>query len=227
MYELVFENKDFLIVDKSPDINFHSSSDQNGLFHTVKTEMNLQNLFPVHRLDKMTSGLIIFAKRKPAATEFGLIFEKRRIEKYYLAISDKKPKKQQGLIKGDMIPLRSGSWKLINAIHNPAVTQFFNCGLNRGLRLFILKPRTGRTHQLRVALKTIGSPVFGDTRYSPLTCNEADRAYLHSFVLKFEFKNEKYCFRKLPRIGREFTSSIFKTIVTDYVKPWDLKWPVV
>ncbi|MGR5488912.1 pseudouridine synthase, partial [Vibrio alfacsensis] len=80
----------------------------------------------VHRLDKMTSGLLILAKRAEVAAQFSRLFEQRDIDKYYLAIGSKKPKKKQGSIIGDMERSRRSSWKLVNSKNNPAVTQVFS-----------------------------------------------------------------------------------------------------
>ena len=65
MFSVVDEQADFIVINKSPDCNFHDEGDlAGGLFNQVKTTRNLAELYPVHRLDKMTSGLLIFAKNK-------------------------------------------------------------------------------------------------------------------------------------------------------------------
>jgi len=86
---------------------------------------------------------------------------------------------------------RNGSWKLLRSVENPAVTQFFSFGLTPGLRLYLLKPHTGKTHQLRVALKSLGVPLLGDTRYG---ADKSDRAYLHAWQLAFELDGKSYQF---------------------------------
>ena len=124
---IVSDHDDFIIVEKPADVNFHDEGDiNNGFFNQVKKQGKFDELFPIHRLDKMTSGLIIFAKNLSAAQTFQQLFEQHKVEKYYLAISDKKPKKKQGLIKGDMAKSRRGMWKLLRSQENPATTQFFS-----------------------------------------------------------------------------------------------------
>ena len=88
--ELLYENELFAVVDKPAGMNFHSEEGA-GLVVLTKEMLGLDELYPVHRLDKMTSGLVLFAKTKEAAQQFGTMFEERQVEKYYLAISLRKP----------------------------------------------------------------------------------------------------------------------------------------
>ena len=126
----------------------------------VAAEKALQcKLYSVHRLDKMTSGLLLLAKSPQIAAQLTALFTTHQIQKYYLAISDKKPKKKQGLIKGGMQKSRRGMWKLTKEKNNLAITQFFSYSLGNGKRLFVIKPHSGKTHQIRVALKSIGSAI--------------------------------------------------------------------
>jgi tRNA pseudouridine32 synthase/23S rRNA pseudouridine746 synthase len=226
-FKLIDEQNDFIIIDKSADINFHDEGKLGeGLFNRIKQELNLAQLYPVHRLDKMTSGLLILAKNKSAAVMFQQLFCAHKIEKYYLAISDKKPKKKQGLIKGDMIKSRRSSWKLLRTMNNPATTQFFSYSLSNhkegSLRLFLLKPHSGKTHQIRVALASIGSQILGDPIYSS---SEADRGYLHAFALNFTFNHQLFQYQLLPEQGQHFNT--IEQIPHIINKPWLLPWPRV
>ena len=228
MYEIVEDNEDFVVIYKQPNTSFHSDTGEAGLFETVKQREQYAELYPVHRLDKVTSGLLVMAKN--AQTNRALLdqFRLRQIEKYYLAISHKKPKKKQGLIKGDMQAARRGAWKLIPTLTNPAITQFFSNGLEGAGRLFVLKPHTGKTHQLRVALKSIGAPIAGDLLYADATENRhIDRAYLHAFSVGFRLEQRDYRFTELPREGEFFLSSAFSIAAKEFLQPWMLAWPQV
>lgn len=229
VYSVIENHKDFLLIDKHPGVSFHKDKEGEGLVSRLKRELGIKELFTVHRLDKITSGLLVFAKNKESARKLMYQFRDRQVNKNYLAISDCRPKKKQGLIKGDMEKSRRGAWKLIRTTKNPAVTQFFSYSMGGGLRLFILKPRTGRTHQVRVALKSIGAPVLGDPLYHKKEEEGqlSDRAYLHSYTLGFRLNNVKYQFVHKPDIGRLFTTRAFLKILKQCEKPWELKWPVV
>lgn len=226
MYELIESNKDFLIIYKKPNASFHSENNECGLFETVKQCEGLQELYPVHRLDKVTSGILVMAKTAAANQELVKQFKDRDIEKYYLAISAKKPKKKQGLIKGDMEAARRGAWKLLPTQLNPAITQIFSSALGEGRRLFIVKPHSGKTHQIRVALKSIGAPIMGDILYADAaSCVDVDRVYLHAYSLAFTLVGKNYRFTELPREGSAFLNGEFTSAIQEFLNPWELSWP--
>lgn len=228
MYDIIENTPDFIVIYKKPDTSFHSESGSPGVFETVRQREGLGEFFPVHRLDKVTSGLLVMAKN--AATNLALTqaFANREVEKFYLAISAKKPQKKQGLVQGDMGQARRGAWKLLPTRQNPAVTQFFNKGLGNGLRLFIIKPHTGKTHQIRVALKSLGSAILGDELYGgDGRETPADRTYLHALSLAFSLNGERYRFFVLPREGEYFCSAAFSEAMIEWLEPWALPWPAL
>lgn len=186
-----------------------------------------KQLYPVHRLDKMTSGLVIFATNLASAQIFSQLFENHQVDKYYLAISEQKPSKKQGLIKGDMLKSRRGMYKLLRTMHNPAITQFFSYPVEQGKRLYLLKPHSGKTHQLRVALASIGAPIFGDPLYSSKikTTSPADRGYLHAYALRFKFKATHYEFILPADEGEYFSKDKVNKQLNSLGQPWLLNWP--
>lgn len=163
--QIVHEHDSFVIVYKPPGVSFHQEGDAPGVVQMVRSLLPEGDLYPVHRLDRVTSGLMVLGRERQAAVELGAAIRRRCFEKYYLALSSRKPGKKQGLILGDMVRSRRGSWKLLPSRENPAATQFVSKSIGKNLRLFLLKPLTGRTHQLRVAMKSLGSPVLGDPIY--------------------------------------------------------------
>ncbi len=228
VYDLIEDNENFIIIYKKPNTNFHTEDGQLGVFEQVKQGLGLDELYPVHRLDKVTSGLILMARTAAVNHELVTQFKNRDIEKYYLAISNKKPKKKQGLVKGDMESARRGAWKLCATHQNPAITQFFSHFLAEGKRLFLVKPHTGKTHQIRVALKSLGSPIYGDLLYADaLNCVGVDRVYLHAYSLAFSLFGNFHRFTELPREGDEFLSNDFRVAIQEFVNPWDLAWPQI
>lgn len=223
MFKIIAQYDDFIVVDKAAGVDFHDEGNiGSGFFSQVKKSLNLETLFPVHRLDKMTSGLIILAKNQQCAQHFGKLFSEHTIEKFYLAISDQKPNKKQGLIKGDMAKSRRGSWKLLRTSANPAVSQFFSYPLQPGYRLYLLKPHSGKTHQLRVALNSIGAPIVGDKQYGG---SQSDRGYLHAYALRFHYLGQEYTFIEPPQSGSLFISKTLTETLTAIEKPWQVNWP--
>ncbi len=218
--KLIYNHPSFLIVSKPAGVNFHSEGEA-GFVVQMSKQLNIP-LFPVHRLDKMTSGLLIFTKSSEAAAEFTRMFEERTVEKYYLAISTRKPKKKMGWIKGDMTSARRGDYKLLTTMNNPAITQFISCALRTHERGFLIKPHTGKTHQIRVALKSLGSPIAGDERYAASEeARKEDRGYLHAYALRFMFNGERFAFVSPPEEGERFLSHECAAQLTRWANPWE------
>ncbi len=221
----LFEHEHFLIVVKPAGQDFHadSTTGECGFFNQVKQALNRDELYPIHRLDKVTSGLMIMAKTKQAAQYFGKAFETNQINKFYLALAGNKPKKKQGAIVGDMQRSRNSTWKLLRSNEKPAKTHFFSFSYQPGLRIYLLKPYTGRTHQLRVALKSLGTPILGDKLYG---AQENDRTYLHAYGLHFTYQSEYFQFQYFPEQGQYFTDEYLSPeMKTQLDSPWHKKWP--
>ena len=187
---VVAQTSGILFVDKPPGLGFHTEGDQLGvmpLLRAMQQDGEIAHdgrLFAVHRLDRVTSGLLMVAKTPAAAQELSLLLRERRLHKYYVALSARKPKKKQGKVQGDMARSRRGQWMLTRSASAPAITHFLSQPL-LDHHAFLLSPRTGKTHQLRVALKSLGSPILGDQMYAEATAaRREERAYLHAAALR-------------------------------------------
>ena len=113
-------------------------------------------------------------------------------------------------------------FKLLRTMNNPAITQFFSYNIANKQRLYLLKPHSGKTHQLRVALSSIGSPIIGDQLYGGI---QADRGYLHAYALQFSYLSTKYEFIAEPKQGKLFLQDNLSLKLNEITPPWQLKWP--
>ncbi|KAF7769770.1 tRNA pseudouridine32 synthase / 23S rRNA pseudouridine746 synthase [Pseudoalteromonas citrea] len=218
-FEIIADESDFIVALKPAGMSFHSES---GAGFVVQLEAQLQiKLFSVHRLDKVTSGLLIFAKSSAAANRFSELFTNRAIDKVYLALIANKPNKKQGWIKGDMSKARRGAHKLLKSQDNPAITRFYTASIEAGIRGAILKPFTGKTHQLRVAMKSISAPIYGDELYGS---EVADRVYLHAYALRFQWHGKIYQYQAMPSEGKQFLKLINHEVFIKWKNPWSLEW---
>lgn len=218
---IIYNHPSFVLVSKRAGANFHSE-EESGFVVQVSEQLGI-SLFPVHRLDKMTSGLVILAKNSETAAQFGKMFEHREVEKYYLAISMRKPKKKMGWVKADMGVARRGDYKLLPTMNNPAITQFISCALRTHERFFLIKPHTGKTHQIRVALKSLGSPIAGDERYAASDdARKEDRGYLHAYALRFTLNGEAFAFVVSPDEGERFKSEECIKQLLVWNEPWKM-----
>jgi len=212
---------DFIVVAKAAGQGFHDEQTELGLVpglcrllheYLLASDESNSEVYPVHRLDKVTSGVLVFARSSAAAALLAEEFAHRRVEKYYLALSDRKPKKKQGSIIGDMVKARRGTWKLLPQKQAPAKTQFYSHSIADNLRLFCLRPYSGKTHQLRVALKSLASPICGDSAYGGSQEDkgrEFKRVFLHSFLLAFNYMGQNHEYRCLPELDAAEASDFY------------------
>ncbi|MCF2950435.1 TIGR01621 family pseudouridine synthase [Paraglaciecola aquimarina] len=222
--DVLLDHPDFVIINKPANIAVQNENDRLGILPSICQQLQVSKLWLVHRLDKVTSGILILAKHAQAAAIFGQLFENKQVEKYYLAIASKKPKKKQGSIKGGMHKVRDGKWILNSNNQNLAITQFFSYGVLANIRLFLVKPLTGKTHQIRVALKSLASPILGDELYKGET---SDRTYLHAYAVKFCYQQQEILVTCKPNFGEHFISIEMSDFLNKLASPTALPWPKV
>ena len=126
------------------------------------------SIFVVHRIDRETSGVILFAKTAEAHALLNSAFEQRQVEKKYQAIVIGSPTVPCGTIDLPIAENEHGVRKMkIDKNHGKeAITDYEVIEIFRGYALVEAKPRTGRTHQIRVHLSSIGLPILADSLYS-------------------------------------------------------------
>ncbi len=214
-----------MVINKHPDVSVHKDDNEQPLLAAVAKQTGDEKLYLIHRLDKMTSGLLLLGRHHQAASELSMNFARREVEKFYLAIGTKKnQRKKQGVVIGDMSRSRRSSWKLESSKDNPAVTQFVSTAGGDGRRLFLCKPHTGKTHQIRVALRSVGSGIAGDAIYG---CETADRGYLHAFALHFPYQGEWRQFSSVPEQGELWKTAEVQQALTEWQFPSTLAWPTL
>lgn len=136
----------------------------------------------VHRLDKETSGVLIAAKTTLAHQRLVSLFAERKVEKTYLAICQGKPK--NGVLSAPIgrSPLQRKEMAVLEG-GKEAETEFQVLATASSLSLVLAKPKTGRTHQIRVHLKHLGAPILGDGVYGSSSTKGAPRMLLHAYRL--------------------------------------------
>ena len=146
----------------------------------------------VHRLDKDTSGLMIIAKDNETFFYFKNLFQTRKIKKHYLALVHGPLKETKGLISSPLGRIgmkrttKVTGKKLID--QKEAETEYKTIKKYRDFTLLELSPKTGRTHQLRVHLNSIGHPIAGDPMYGFKKLSPPSglkRLFLHAYKLEF------------------------------------------
>lgn len=145
-------------------------------------------LWVVHRLDKWTSGVIVFARTAQSHRALNMQFERHTTQKIYHALVHGAPKWEQQRVS---LPLRPDGDRrhrtVVDPLHGkPAQTDLLALERLPDFTLVQAAPRTGRTHQIRCHLAELGHPIAGDTLYGGKPLPELGRFGLHAFSLQFD-----------------------------------------
>ena len=194
---IIYQDSDIIVVDKPAGmLSVPGKNDAPSVLSLLQRKME-DNIFPVHRLDMDTSGLMVFVRNKKAQRNLQRQFETHSIVKRYIALLERKPDSEHGTISlplspdmadrpRQMVDYRHGKqalthYRLCTSPSTPMRRQFLTVGDN----LVELSPLTGRTHQLRVHCAHpdgLASPIVGDRLYG--TTNHP-RLCLHAEYLEF------------------------------------------
>jgi RluA family pseudouridine synthase len=123
---------------------------------------------PAHRLDMDTAGCLVLGRTKPALAALGALFAAGRVVKTYWAVVRGGPAAESGQVSAPLMKrstAQDGWWMAVDPAGQPATTAWRVLGRAPGLAWLELRPRTGRTHQIRVHCAHLGCPILGDTRY--------------------------------------------------------------
>jgi RluA family pseudouridine synthase len=151
----------------------------------------VQPLWVVHRLDKATSGVIVFARTAAAHRSLNLQFDSRQVEKKYHALVWGEPEWEERTVD---LPLRANGDRRHRSVVDhqngkSAQTTFFVLDRYPGITLIRAQPHTGRTHQIRAHLAALALPIVGDGLYGGASLSDFDRMGLHAFSLEFTHTN--------------------------------------
>lgn len=205
---IVFENDDFVAINKPSGLLTIPDREQTERSLKEMLVEKYGSIFTVHRLDKDTSGLVLFAKNEATHKYLSQLFENRQIEKYYLGIVHGSPATTTGSIEAPMSehPLHKG---VMNVHKNGkyALTTYEVMEANKNLSLVSFQLHTGRTHQIRLHAKHIGHPLACDPVYG-------DGKPVKLSSIKKKYKLGKHDEAERPMINRLALHS-YKLVFTD------------
>ena len=166
MINIIYEDEYFIAINKDAGIEV-----DNNLIKLIKEEnQNIKNLYLVHRIDKYTSGIVILAKDENIKKYFEDAFKNRNINKIYHAIVEGIVKNKKGTINLSIgKDKKNPNKRILLSVKSGGENAITNYEILKRLKehtLMKLNPITGRTHQIRVHLSSIGHPIIGDKIYS-------------------------------------------------------------
>ena len=206
--DIVYEDEAYIVLNKPSGIPIHPSMDHftdslsNGVKYYFEQKNIKKKIRPVNRLDKNTSGLVIFAKNEYIQECLVRQMKSGMFYKEYIAICDGKLENKAGTIDAP-IARKEGSIieRCVAENGDHAVTRYELLGYNKENDYSVVKCvlETGRTHQIRVHMSYIGHPLLGDTLYGHES-KLIDRQALHAYKLSFihPVSQEKVLYKAEP-----------------------------
>lgn len=193
--EVLFENKDYLVVNKAAGLiteksPFEDITVETQVFHHLLKNKRKPYIGVIHRLDRVTSGVLIFAKKKSVLVAFNNLFSRRKIQKTYLAIVKEKPKNSKGILENYLIKNKKDK---IAEIAQSKSDNALSCSLSYEVigendfgYLLEVEPKTGRFHQIRAQLANIDLPIIGDKKYGSIEKYKPLSICLHAWKLTYK-----------------------------------------
>lgn len=230
---IIAENDNFIVINKPSGLLSVPDRMQSEVSLKDMLLQQYDEIFTVHRLDKGTSGVIIFAKHEEAHKALSRLFETRETEKIYLGLVHGIPMHERGTIEAPMMQHPGKETKMV--VHTkgkPSVTLYHVLEQFRLYAWMQFNILTGRTHQIRVHMQHIGHPIVCDDIYDkadPVYLSALKRNYhlskkedserpllarlaLHAWQLNFELDGTRYAFEaELPKDLKATLQQLRKT----------------
>ncbi len=190
---IILENDDLIAVNKPVGLASiaEGTTGRTCLLHELEAEYG-QKIYPVHRLDKLVSGVILFARHAEAHRHLNRQFEQRTVQKTYLALVHDRLKPRQGTIKEPLRQFGSGRMGVDPKRGKPAETQFKVVEQYRNFTYLFAFPHTGRRHQIRVHLYSLGHPIVGDPLYGEKALQRSyPRLMLHAHSITVQLPSKE------------------------------------
>lgn len=189
--KIVYEDKDIIVIDKKPHLLTISTDNEKEktLFHQVMVYLKKKNknnkVFVVHRLDKDTSGLIVFAKSECVKRKLQNNWEDSK--RGYVTVVNGNVSKEKGTIKSYLMETKTLLVYSTNDSKNGklAITNYEKIMANKLYTMLKIDIKTGRKNQIRVHLNDIGHQIVGDKKYGDIKRDPLRRLCLHANYLEF------------------------------------------
>lgn len=197
--DILYEDKELLVINKPVGLLTIATEKENihTLYHEAREYVKKQNpknkIFIVHRLDKDTSGIVIFAKQEKLKKYLQNNWNDITIREY-VAIVEGKIKKEKDTLKSYLLENKTHQVYSTKVGGNLAITNYEVLASTKAYSLLKINIETGRKNQIRVQLSELGYPIVGDKKYGSKK-NPLGRMGLHANYLAIKIKDKDYIFK--------------------------------
>lgn len=194
---ILYEDNHLLIVNKLPsEIVQGDKTGDKTLLDDVKAYIKVKYNKPgavyaglIHRLDRPTSGIVMFAKTSKALSRMNKLFQDKEVRKTYWAVVSNDLKVESGLLENYLLKTEKNNKSRVTKPEQKgakkATLSYQLIAKSKSYYLLEVKPKTGRHHQIRVQLSYIGNPIKGDVKYGYKRANENRSIHLHARSIQF------------------------------------------
>lgn len=202
----LMEDDDVLVVNKPAGYLTCRSSSERGPFVSDMLKEMGKTIFPAHRLDRETSGVLVFAKTVMALNDLERQFKQRLVKKIYVGIVEGDIKRSGGMIRGDLVKTHEFGqtrYHVIKKLSRASIIEFM--------------PLTGRTNQIRLQLLAMGCCLVGEKKYIPGRLRSSivfPRTALHARQIRFTHPRTKQlitCDAPMPEDMKQLVESLIHT----------------
>ncbi len=193
MPTIIEETRHWIALDKPPGLSVERNpwepSLEDEVWKYLESRQRKVYLGIVHRLDKVTSGILLMAKKKSALKNLNEQFRQRRVEKTYLALVDQPPPTEKGSLRHWLKKVPQSKRSLIFSEPQEGAVgvqlHYRYLGCPGAHHLLELRPREGKFHQIRAQLAAAGLPIVGDEKYGSFVAYPGVGIALHAWRLRF------------------------------------------
>ena len=202
MNRIIYEDNHLIAVTKrSGEIVQGDKTGDKPLSEEIKSYLKTKykkpgNVFlgTIHRLDRPTSGIVLFAKTSKSLSRMNELFKNKKVQKTYFAVTEDMPNKEKGVIISLLKKNQKQNKSYITKLDDGKKSELEYELIEKLQNYFLIKvkPKTGRHHQIRVQLSSIGCKIKGDVKYGAKRSNNDKSICLHSYSISFvhPVKNE-------------------------------------